>query len=306
MFTKKLKKAALAAVAVLAVGGSALAATPQETYKEAVNVMATHPEGTYTTELKGTMPFVGTMAVHQQSFVQLEPAAKAKVDMWISTSQGDTEKTSAYMEQKDASLVVYYPKSEQGKNKKDKTVWKKYTIPLKDSTPLAGIIRQEQHNGALNGVKSVTALGGDRYNVVYDVSRIYKPGDEKEWAKEGLTKKEDQELVKHILLALRDCGDLSAQVTIDPRSKRITHWSVPLTAQMRAVSSLITDEVAAQMPDKQAELAMVKQFILNSTISLDCDWSLLPQGMDLDAPQSVKNKAVEETDKVLRIENKKQ
>ena len=96
----------------------------------------------------------------------------------------DSEKVSGYMEQDGARLVIYYPQTERNKNKSSKTVWKKASIPLKDGRSMAEIIRHEQHKDVLNGVKSVTALGGDRYNVVYDMSRIYKDGDEKEWKKQ--------------------------------------------------------------------------------------------------------------------------
>lgn len=297
MFTKTLKKAALATAAVCTIGGAAFAATPQQTYVDAVNTMSTHPEGTYTTQVKMVMPFVGDVTGHQQAFIQLEPEAKARFDTWATSSQGrDSEKVSGYMEQDGARFVVYYPQTERNKNKSAKTVWKKASIPLKDSRPLVEVIRQEQHKGVLNGVKSVTALGGDRYNVVYDMSRIYKNGDEKEWEKQGLTKAEDRELLKTVLLALKDSGDVSAQLTIDPRSHRVTHVSVPLTAQMRSVASVIADKAADYAPDKKAELAMAKQFAMNSTVSFDCDWSLLPQGIDLSVPESVKKQAVEDKD----------
>lgn len=190
MFTKKLKKAALAAAAICTIGGAAFAATPQQTYMDAVNTMSTHPEGTYTTQVKIVMPFVGTVTGHQQAFIQLEPEAKARFDTWATSSQGgDSEKVSGYMEQDGARLVIYYPQTERNKNKSSKTVWKKASIPLKDGRSMAEIIRHEQHKDVLNGVKSVTALGGDRYNVVYDMSRIYKDGDEKEWENRDLRKR---------------------------------------------------------------------------------------------------------------------
>ena len=64
----------------------------------------------------------------------------------------------------------------------------------------------------------------------------------------------------------------------------------------RSVTSAIADKAADYAPDKKAELAMAKQFAMNSTVSFDCDWSLLPQGIDLTVPESVKKKAVEDKD----------
>ena len=86
MFTKTLKKAALATAAVCTIGGAAFAATPQQTYVDAVNTMSTHPEGTYTTQVKMVMPFVGDVTGHQQAFIQLEPEAKARFDTWATSS----------------------------------------------------------------------------------------------------------------------------------------------------------------------------------------------------------------------------
>lgn len=290
MFKTKMKNAILAAAAICMVGGSALAYTPAEqTYQEALAYAAAHPEGSYTLQADAELPFLGNAAATSVSYVKLTPF-QVRSDSQVTLAGKSSEWTSCYVEQNGADLIAYYPvQSAEGQ----KPVWHKMSVPLPSAQPLGQTLaKQNEKHNVLSGVKSVTAVGNNTYQVVYDMSRVYKEGDEAEWKKEGLTKKEDIAAVKQFLVALRDSGDLTVTFTVDPATKRILSATAPATPQLQAVLGSALDAAAQKAPDKKAELSLMKSYLQNSKVNLQYRWAQLPQNIELQVPQTVKKDAI--------------
>lgn len=283
MLMKKLKKAVLAAAAVCLVGTSAFAATPKETYIDALNYSGSHPEGAYALEVNASMPFAGEMKAHSDIYVQMRPF-KVRSDSYATFMGNKGDVTSAYAEQDGNQLVCYYPRQE----KDGKTTWYKASTTLQSDKPLADQLTVKVHPGALNGVKNVVQ-DGRNLHVTYDMSRVYQPGDEAKWPKEM----QNKESVARVLTALRDSGDVTASLTLDPATNRIVSLRVPLTDQFHAVADTAVDLInaQAQKPRTDAEIGMIKQFIKNSTVLFDESWRELPADVNLSVPADVKTKA---------------
>ena len=131
-------------------------------------------------------------------------------------------------------------------------------------------------------MKTVTAAGGNDYNVVFDAAHIYSPADQALWKKNGMTDEQIRVTAK-VLQGLQQCGDLSTVVTIDPATKRISRISLPLTDQLRSLALTLVDEYGRSDADK----AVAQSFIKLSEVSLTIDCTALPQGTTLTVPEKV-------------------
>ena len=271
-------KKALCTVAALAMAsGAAFAASPSQVYEEAARNMMAEPTGEYVLQVNMEMPFLGNVSLTNTIDMQAEPfqmksEAVAKV-------LNNTKTVHSYVEQDGDVLHIYYEDS------KDDNAWKKATRKLKSADPISKRFHGD-HN-VLAGVKSVTAAGKNSYDVVYDASRLYREGDKEKWAADGY-KKEQAEGFAKVLQALQKTGDVTVNVTVDPKTKRISKVTMPLTPQMRAVAQ----EVLAESDASDANKAVMEQFIKYSEISMTIDCAPLPKDADLTAPKEVKEAAV--------------
>lgn len=266
-------------------GTAVWAATPADTYKEAVNNMINHPQGEYTMQVQAKMPFVGEGNCTATFDVQAEPFV-SKAAFSASAMGHSSPTVQGYIEQ-DGKKLVYYYDGQHAKldgEKTDKNSWVKNTIDLKSAAPVAKQIAGV-HN-VLADVKDVTAQG-DVYTVTYDMSKIYTAGDEKEWVKQG-AKASDVKILKDVLLALQQTGDVKAAVTIDASTKRITKVEIPLTDHIRSITAAVMKDNAS-LKDKEEVL----KFINMSEVSLSIECTALPDGMSLSIPQDVKKHAKE-------------
>ena len=283
MIKNKVKKLALVIATFGIVSGSSLAATPEETYKEALQYSNQHADGTYTFDIHMEMPFIGSAKVTSVAQFRAKPY-EMKADTTLSTQFPGKEMTKgfqSYQRQEGKSLLMYYP----APNEKE---WYVYTIPLDSDAPYADTVLEKSHDNVMSGVKSVKELGQNRYRVVYDMTKLYKPGDEKKW--KGM-KKEDVAAAIKVLKALQAQGDFKAIVTIDPKTKRITNVSAPFTPQMKAVMGVLFDELRRQMPNKSREMNMLQAFFDNSDIDFEMTWKELPKDADLTVPKEITEKA---------------
>ena len=280
-----LKRTVLAAAAFAMMGTAAWAATPADTYKEAVNNMINHPQGEYTMQVQAKMPFVGEGNCTAKFDVQAEPFV-SKAEFSASALGQSSPTVQGYIEQ-DGKKLIYYYDGQDAKldgEKTNKNSWVKNTIDLKSAVPVAKQIAGV-HN-VLAGVKDVTAQG-DVYTVTYDMSKIYTAGDEKEWMKQG-AKANDVKILRDVLLALQQTGDVKAAVTIDSSTKRITKVEIPLTDHIRSITAAVMKDNAS-LKDKEDIL----KFINMSEVSLSIECTALPKGMNLTIPQDVKKHAKE-------------
>lgn len=275
--THSWKKLCCLVVAAASISGMALAASPQATYEEAARNMAAHPQGSYTLKLGLKMPFIGEGAIVNNIDVQERPfviQSQAKTTGFVATTLQKAPEGKAYAVQNGKKLDVYY--NHEGDNKS----WEKKSYDLKDSKPLADYLTAS-HN-VLAGVKTVTAAGGNDYNVVFDAAHIYSPADQALWKKNGMTDEQIRVTAK-VLQGLQQCGDLSTVVTIDPATKRISRISLPLTDQLRSLALTLVDEYGRSDADK----AVAQSFIKLSEVSLTIDCTALPQGTTLTVPEKV-------------------
>lgn len=275
MFKMHWKKTICAAAATLMIAGAGFAASPEDTYKEAVANMAAQPDGQYTLVLALDVPMgqvkaTNVIGVKAQPF-QLKDAGT------INLFNKEELKTTVYAEQNGKAVDIY-----SGLEKQGKTEWKKTTQALHSSQPVAESLKGN-HN-VLAGVKSITAAGNNQYVVTMDSSRIYQKGDEAIWAKQGL-KKDQVNMLTSVLQALQQSGDTAFTVTIDPSSKRITRVEGNFTKEMKDIVNTVVGQTKAAASTKEFIQGMVNQSQLHMTI--DC--AALPAGADLTAPQSVKD-----------------
>lgn len=273
----RVKKALCTAAALAMAGGAAFAASPSQVYEEAARNMMAEPTGEYVLQVNMEMPFLGNVSLINTIDMQAEPfqmksEAVAKV-------LNNTKTIHSYAEQDGDVLHIYYEDS------KDNNAWKKATRQLKSADPISN--RFHKNHNVLAGVKSVTVAGKNTYDVVYDASRLYHEGDKEKWTSEGY-KKEQAEGFAKVLQALQKTGDVTVNVTVDPKTKRITKVTMPLTPQMRTVAQ----EVLAESDASDANKAVMEQFIQYSEISMTIDCAPLPKDADLTAPEEVKEKAV--------------
>ncbi len=280
------KRTFFTAAACFLIGTSVWAAAPADTYKEAVNNMINHPQGEYTVQVQAKMPVVGEGNAKAVWDIQAEPFA-GKVAFSASALGQSTPTVQGYIEQDGKKLVYYYDgqyaKLDDSKN--NKNTWVKNTIDLKSAEPVAKQIAGV-HN-VLSGVKDVAA-NGDTYTVTYDMSQLYTAGDEKEWVKHG-AKDSDAKILKDVLLALQQAGDVKATVTIDSDAKRITKIDIPLTDHIRSLTAAIMNNSSSALKDREDVL----KFINVSEVSLSIECTALPQGMDVSVPKDVKKHAKE-------------
>lgn len=271
------KKLCCLVMVAASISGMALAASPQATYEEAVRNMTAHPQGAYTLKLGLKMPFIGEGAIVNHVDIQERPfviQSQAKTTGFAATTLKKAPEGKAYAVQNGKKLDVYY--NHEGDDKS----WEKKSYDLKDSKPLADSLTGS-HN-VLAGVKTVTAAGGNDYNVVFDASHIYNPTDQALWKQQGMTDEQIRVTAK-TLQGLQQCGDLSTVVTIDPATKRISRISLPLTDQLRSLALTLIDEYGRSDADK----AVAQSFIKLSEVSLTIDCTALPQGTQLTVPEKV-------------------
>ncbi len=273
-----IKKISCAAAAVMMFSGAALAATPAEVYEEAAQNMAARPDGEYVVQLDMSLPLVGkaqlvnTVDMKANPF-QVKSAASVSV-----LGKGMTSQT--YVEQDKDVLRAYYTSSQDGQ-----ASWKKAERKLSSAEPF--IKQQKDGQNVMDGVTSVTLAGTNEYTVVYDTSRLGQHMDEEKWRQEGLSERQI-EAAAAVFQALRQAGDVTAVVTIDPQTKRIASLVLPLTPQLRAIAQSMVEKYAATDANK----AVLQQFIQYSDMSLRIDCNALPDTADLTVPDDVRAQAV--------------
>ena len=280
------KRGFLAAAMCMMVGTTVLAATPSDTYKEAVNNMINNPQGEYTMQIQAKMPFVGAGTCTAKLDVQAEPFV-SQVKLSAAAMGQSSPTVNGYIEQNGKKLIYYYDGTyaQLDHKKTSKNTWVKNTVDLESAEPIAKRIAGTHH--VLSGVKAVT-VHGDSYAVTYDMSKLYTAGDEKKWAQHGATDS-DIKVVKEILLALQKAGDVTANVTIDSSTKRITKIEIPLTEHIRSIATAIFKNDPA-LPKEREELL---RFITMSEASLSIECTALPNGMVLTVPDDVRKNAKE-------------
>lgn len=279
----RVKQACCAIAAVMMVGGAALATSPTEVYREAIENMTANPQAEYAVNMSFKMPMIGAANITNVVDIQNEPFKSKSVTTIEIFGNQNSDPMTTYMEQNGNKLDVYY---EQAKNKK--TVWKKTVQKLNSNEPIAKSFRQSKH--PLAGVKTVTNTGTNQYTVVYDSKKLYSDKDKQVWQTGNYTK-EQINTMENIFQALQKAGDITAQVTIDPETKRISRVSVPLTEQMRGIALAVVDQVETTDANK----AVVQQFIKFSDVDMTIDCKVLPEGVDLTVPAEVKKQAKEDT-----------
>lgn len=274
-FAHSLKKTCVIALAAVSFGSVAFAASPQAVYEEAARNMAAHPQGEYTVKLGIKVPFAGEGNVTNKIDVQEKPfVVKSQTSVNGFPAVGaKIPETQAYAAQNGKKINVYY--------QNDKQKWEKKSYDLDDATPLADKLPKAAN--VLAGIKSVTAAGGNEYNVTFDASRIYDPADQAVWKKQGMSDEQIRVAAK-LLQNLQKAGDITAVVTVDPQSKRISRISLPLTDSLRNLALSLVDEFGQSDTDKAAAQSLIKL----SEVSLTVDCTALPQGTVLTVPKNVK------------------
>ena len=282
MIKNKVKKLALCVATLGVFSGAALAATPEDTYKEALQYSNQHIEGTYMIDFQLDMPFVGATKTTSVAQVREYPY-EMKMDTTLKTAvvKNVPSAFTIYQLQDGKALLTYYPG--HGEN-----LWFVRTFPLDSDAPYMDKVLSKTHENVMSGVKSVRDLGDNRYRVVYDMTKLYKPGDVKEW--KGV-KKDDVAVIIKALKALQETGDFKATITIDPKTKRITNVSAPLTPQMQAIVDVALDYTKQKMPKNSREINMLQAFFKNSDANIDVSWKELPKDADLSVPKDIKEKA---------------
>lgn len=275
------KRAACTMAAIVMVGGAAFAASPSDVYQKAVQNMSENPQGEYTVHLALKMPMIGSADVNNVIDIQNEPF-KTKSTTTVSVfGNKHNDPITTYAEQDGDAINIYYAQTED-----KKTTWKKATQKLSSSAPIAQSFRQTKN--PLAGVKTVTNSGNE-YTVTYDSKQIYNENDKQKWQKSGYTK-EQINTIASVLQALQNAGDVTAKVTIDPATNRISRVTVPLTEQMRGGALAIINQVKTSDANK----AVIQQFIKFSDVDMTIDCNRLPAGIDLAVPSDVKAKAEED------------
>lgn len=280
------KKSVLAVTASMMMSVSAWAASPADTYQQAVNTMIHHPQGTYTMQVQADMPVIGTGTCTTKVDVQEKPFV-SKIEVSAAALGKASPTVHGYAEQEGKKIVYYYDGqyAKLDDKRTDTTVWVKHSIDLKRAEPVIQQLASPHH--VLAGVKEVTAKG-NVYTVTYDMTKLYTPGDEIQWKKQGASEK-DIEMIKGILRALQQAGDIKADVTIDSQSNRIMKVDIPLTSQVRSALEAALKHGSPAWKDKDELL----QFIALSDVSLSITWAELPQGIELSVPSDVKKMAKE-------------
>lgn len=275
------KKVILTATAALTIGGASFAATPAETYAEAAQNTITKTAGEYVFNMDMSMPLIGSITANGTLDMQTLPSIKGKGTIQVNVAGKAVSPSTVYVEQEGKNVTSYYSVTNEGK-----TTWKKQTQQLKSEHAVADYIK-DKHN-VLAGVKSVTAAGNNTYQVVFDSSKIYsKDTIENIKIKYGANEKAVN-LTEKVLQALQQAGDVTTIVTIDPATKEITKVEFPMTPQLRQVALAVLDN--ANTTD--ANQAVIRQFIMNSNITLAVELKPLPAGIDFTIPQDIKNQAV--------------
>jgi len=275
------KKAVLTATATMMIGSAAFAATPAETYAEAAQNTITQTAGEYTLHVDMSMPFIGSMNVNGVIDAQALPTIQGKGTLHMTMAGKTMEPSTVYIEQNGKTVTSYYSTTKDGQ-----TTWKKRSQELKSETAAKDYLN-EQHN-VMDGVKSVSALGNDQYQVVFDSSRIYsKDTIDTIKIKYGANEKA-VDLTEKVLKALQQSDDIRTTVTIDPTTKKITNIALPMTPQLRQIALTVLDNANTS----EANQAVIRQFINNSDISISIGIKDLPEGVDFTIPQDVKNQAV--------------
>lgn len=286
MKTFSFKRGFLAAATCIMMGTTALAATPADTYKEAVNNMINNPQGEYTMQIQAKMPFVGEGTCTAAFDVQADPFV-SQVKFSAAAMGQSSPTVNGYIEQSGKKMIYYYDGTyaKLDNKKSSKPTWVKNTVDLKSAEPIAKQIAGTHH--VLSGVKDVT-VHGDSYVVTYDMSKLYTAGDEKKWAQYGAADR-DIKIVKEILQALQEAGDVKANVAIDPSTKRITKIEIPLTEHIRSIATAIFKNDPAPLKEREELL----RFITMSEVSLSIECTALPNGMVLTVPDDVRKNAKE-------------
>lgn len=274
------KKAVLTATATLMIGGAAFAATPEETYAEAAQNTVTQTSGEYDINMDMSLPIVGSVTIQGTLDIQALPTLQGKGTLSTNLAGKAIAPATIYLEQDGKTITSYYSVTQDGK-----TGWKKQTQELTSEQAVADYIKA-QHN-VMEGVKSVTAAGDNTYQVVFDSSRIYNDDTlDTIKVKYGANEK-TLDITDKVLKALQQAGDVTTTVTIDPATKQITKIALPVTPQLRQIALT----VLADTNTSDADQAVIRQFIMNSDMSLSVSIKPLPEGVDFTIPQDVKDQA---------------
>ncbi|WP_301859294.1 hypothetical protein [uncultured Megasphaera sp.] len=286
------KRAVCAAASVMLLSSSAAAAesadvsaaqvstvSAEAVYEQAAQHMAAHPEGNYVIQMNMNMPFVGSVAAKTTLDMQVDPkfAAQSQTELNI---LGKSYAVQGYAEQQGNILHLYYGKQDEGAMH-----WKHREETLKSDAPIGKTAAGKKRN-VMAGVKAVTPAGTGQYKVVFDASRLYTDADKAEWKQKGLTDQQIAMLSK-VLQALQQAGDVTAVVTIDGQTQRISRVVLPLTPQLRTAVQAAFSLSSLSEADK----AIVSQFVQYSDMSLQIDCRDLPSHTVIAVPDEVRRQA---------------
>lgn len=274
------KKAMLTVTAALTIGGASFAATPAETYAEAAQNTLAQPSAEYDVKLDMSMPFVGAVNVNGTLDTKNLPTLQGKMTLTTTVAGKAMTPSTIYIEQDGKTITCYYSVPKDGQ-----ITWKKQTQQLTSDHAIADYLK-DKHN-VMNGVKSVQSLGNNDYAVVFDSSRIYNEDSLKALKVKYGANEKNVDLTEKVLKALQQSGDITTTVTIDPETKRITRIALPMTPQLRQIALTVLEN--PQIPE--GNQAVLKQFVMNSDISLAVEVKDLPVDIDFTIPQDVKDQA---------------
>lgn len=248
----------------------------------AIGNMAADESGMQTIDVNGKFPLVGNALIHNIIYSKKNPM-QAKSVMTVTVDGNRSAESYAYAEKsKDGKdLIVYIEDNRNGKEQ-----WIQKTIPV-SIYQRAGDAGSAALDNIMKNIKSVRKDYKNDYAVEFDVSGVYKAGDEKKW---DALSPEQKETVAAVLSALAKQGSITATVSIDKKSNRITKMALPLTDTIRNAGNAFLDTMKGDEGTKLLMKGLLSQSELDMAIAFDA----LPKDTDFTIPEKVRKEAVEE------------
>lgn len=257
---------------------------PAKEYASALRNLMALESGIVTVDTHGKFPLFGDVLIHNVITLQIHPIQGKSVSTMTSGVHRSSEMTG-YIEQTEdgKSLTLYRQDNHNGKEQ-----WVKRQVPLTfyDTTKNP----DEAVANSMKYVKSIKKDYKNNYTVDFDLSGVYKPGDEKKW---GNIPADQQKVGIDILTAIAKQGTFTSIATIDSKENRITKLSIPLTELIRNVGNVVIEN--AQTADEASKLFM-KGILSQSQVDVEITIDPAPEGTDFSIPLEVKKSAVEEKD----------
>lgn len=248
----------------------------------AIGNMTADESGMYTIDGQGKFPLVGKVLAHNVIYAKKNPT-QAKSVMTVTVDGNRSAESYAYAEEsKDGKDLIIYIEN----NKNGKEQWLKQTVPM-SVYERAGDAGSAAVDNFMKSVKSVKKDYKNQYAVEFDVSGVYKPGDEKKWDKLSADQKKT---VAAVLSAIAKQGSITANVSIDKKANRITKMALPLTDTVRNVGNAFLDTLQGDEGTKLLMKGLLSQSELDMAIAFDA----LPKDTDFTIPEKVRKEAVEE------------